>query len=177
MTDFVNNLPISGGVVVAGLIYAGASLLVSGQIIGDRLIEKTGWNEQCRAGIRADIVSRQPIPSFTPRIDCNAIFGNFMGREGKAWCARYGNNIINPLGNQLDARQRQLREANQRRLTNALSKTTSRCSCAASLALETNRVSFGLYAGSIRLVNPPVVKNLNSTLVTALNNPLCSVGE
>jgi len=177
MPDIVNNLPISGGVVVAGLIYAGASLLVSGQFIGERLIEQSGWDKQCRADIKAYIVSRQPAPSFTPRIDCNAIFGGFMGREGKTWCARYGNQLINPLGNQLDAKKQQLREASQRRLINALSKSTSRCSCAASLALETNRVSFGLYAGSIRLVKPPTVKNLQSTLVTALNNPLCSVGE
>ncbi|MCP4195973.1 MAG: hypothetical protein GY762_02390 [Proteobacteria bacterium] len=176
MTDFVNNLPLSGGVVVAGLIYVGASLM-TGQIVGERLIKKSGWDNQCRAGIRADIVSRQPAQSFVPKIDCNSILGGWMGREGKAWCAQYGEKIINPLGDQLNARERQLREASKRRLTNALSKSSSRCSCAASLALESNRVSFALYTGSIRLVNPPAIKNLKGTLATALNNPLCSVKE
>ncbi len=176
MTDFVNNLPLSGGVVVAGLLYAGASL-ITGQIVGERLIAKSGWDKQCIAGIKADIVSRQPVRSFVPKIDCNSIIGGFMGREGKVWCTRYGDKIINPLGDLADARQRQIKEANQRRLSNALSKSTSLCTCAASLALETNRVSFALYAGSIRILTPPAVKNLKSTLVTALNNPLCSVKE
>ena len=39
MSDFINNLPISGGIVVAGMIYVGASL-ITGQIVGERLIEK-----------------------------------------------------------------------------------------------------------------------------------------
>ena len=176
MPDIINNLPLSGGVVIAGLIYAGASL-ITGQIVGERLIEKSGWNQQCIAGIKADIVSRQPVASFMPRIDCNSIFGSFMGREGRAWCARYGDQIINPLGDLASTRQRQLREANQRRLSNALSKTSSHCTCAANLALETNRISFALHSGSIRLISPPAVKNLKNTLVVALNNPLCSVKE
>ena len=176
MPDFVNNLPLSGGVVVAGLIYVGASL-ITGQIIGDRLIKKSGWDQQCIAGIKADIVSRQPAQSFVPKIDCNSIFGGFMGREGKAWCARYGDRVINPLGDLANARQRQIKEANQRRLSNALSRSTSRCFCAASLALENNRVSFAIHSGSIRMVSPPAVKNLKTTLVVALNDPLCTVKE
>ena len=176
MPDFVNNLPLSGGIVVAGLVYAGASL-ITGQLVGDRLIEKSGWDQQCIAGIKADIVSRQPVQSFVPKIDCNSIIGGWMGREGMDWCTNYGDQIINPLGNLANARQRQLKEANQRRLANALAKTSSRCSCAANLALETNRISFALHSGSIRLLTPPAVKNLKSTLVTALNNPLCSVKE
>ena len=177
MPDFTNNLPLSGGIIVAGFLYAGASLLVTGPVVGERLIEKSGWDKQCRAGIKADIVSRQPAASTAPRIDCSAILGSWMGREGKAWCALYGNQLLGPLGDQLDARQRQLKEANQRRLSNALSKSTSRCSCAAALALEESRVSFGLYAGSIRLVSPLAIKNLKSTLTAALNAPLCSVKE
>lgn len=173
--DFGNSLPFGGSVTIAGVIYVGTSLLVSGPFIGERMIELSGWDKQCQSIIHSELTANQPAPSFSPQISCNSILGMWMGSQGKAWCARYGDRLINPLGDQLNAQRRRVEELNRRRLSNAVSKTTSRCSCAANLALETNRTAFALHAGSIRLVNPSAVKHLQSTLVTALNAPLCSM--
>lgn len=173
--DFGNNLPFGGGITIAGALYVGASLLVTGPLIGERMIEVSGWNKQCQSITHAELSANQPAPSFTPQISCDSILGMWMGSQGKAWCARYGDKLINPLSNQLTAQRRRVEELNRRHLSNAVSKTTSRCSCAASLALETNRTAFALHAGSIRLVNPSAVKHLQSTLVTSLNSPLCSM--
>lgn len=173
--DFGNNLPFGGSATIAGALYVGASLLVTGPLIGERMIEVSGWNKQCQSIIHSELTANQPAPSFTPQISCNSILGMWMRSQGKAWCARYGDRLINPLGDQLNAQRRRMEELNMRRLSNAVAKFTSRCSCAANLALETNRTAFALHAGSIRLVNPSAVKHLQSTLVTALNSSLCSM--
>lgn len=174
MLNESNGLPISGGVLIAGLLYAGASLFISGPVVGERMIAKSDWGRQCKVVLRTELVARAPAPTFTPKLDCNSIFGIF-GKQGQALCRVHGNVLKIPFADQLKAIQNQKRALQQKRLALAASKTGSRCDCAVSLTLEKRRVPLAIYAGSIRLVTPPAIKNLNSELMTALRSPQCEM--
>lgn len=166
-----SNLPVSGGLIIAGLLYAGLAAFVTGPVIGERTIQKSGWDKQCIIALRKENVLRNPKPDFVPQLSCNSFFGWF-GQEGQDFCNRYGDAAIPFLG-QINEHQRKLSEHRQKRLSLAATNAMSRCNCAGSLLLEKKRSSFAIYAGSIRLVTPMVVKNLHSELRTTLHSPLC----
>lgn len=171
--DF-NSLPLSGNLVLALIVYALISVFGTGQLVGERMIEKSGWPSQCQRAVVSELRSNQIEPAFTPKLDCNSVFGNLFGQEGKQLCRNYGNFNL-PFVDQLQAHQEKLAEANENRLAQAASKTSSRCSCAASLTLERRRMAFGLHAGSLRLMTPAPVQNLSSELATALHSPECAL--
>jgi len=170
-----NGLPISGGVVIAGVIYAGVSMFLTGPVIGERTISRSGWEQQCKAALKAEIVAQAPAPTFTPRLNCNAVMGLF-GSQGQALCRQYGERLL-PFTNQLQELQDRKKAFRERRMSLAISKSKNRCECAAALTLEQKRVPLALYAGSIRLVTPPAIKNLKSELITALRSPRCAVAR
>lgn len=171
--DF-NSLPLSGNLVLALIVYALISVFGTGQLVGERMIEKSNWPNQCQRAVVRELQSNQIEPTFTPKFDCNSIFGNLFGQEGKQLCHNHGNFNL-PFVDQLQAHQEKLAKANENRLAQAASKTSSRCSCAASLTLERRRVAFGLHAGSLRLMTPAPVQNLSSELATALHYPECAL--
>jgi len=170
-----NSLPVSGGIIVAGLIYAGVSMFVTGPVIGERTIARSNWNQQCKAVLKSEIVAQAPAPTFTPRLNCNAILGLFGG-QGQALCRQYGDRLL-PFTNQLQELQSRKQTFQQRRMSLAISQSKNRCDCAAALTLEQKRVPLAIYAGSIRLVSPPAIKNLKSELITALRSPRCAVAR
>ena len=169
----VNTLPGGGALIVTGLIYAGVSAFVTGPVIGQRVIIKSGWAEQCKISLQAQISTKEPAPTFPPTIGCKSLFG-WYGDQGAAFCRRYGDRFKLPFMDQLAAHQRRLKQARERRLTMAASSAPTRCACAASLTLEKQRVSFAIYAGSIRLITPTPIKNLRAALTSALHSPLCA---
>jgi len=168
-----NGLPVSGGVIVAGIIYAGVSMFVTGPVVGERTIARSGWDQQCKIALKAEIVAQTPAPTFTPRLNCNAIFGLF-GAQGQALCRQYGDRLL-PFTNQLQELETRKQAFREKQMSLAISQSKNRCDCAAALTLEQKRVPLALYAGSIRLVTPPAIKNLKSELISALRSPRCAV--
>jgi hypothetical protein len=166
--------PIGGGILAAGFLYAGVSMFATGPIVGERTIAKSDWDAQCAAIIVRDIQSSQPDEPFVPDLTCQSLIAPMLGREGEALCRAYGDDLI-PFASQFRERQRQLHDLNQQRLSNAVADVSDRCSCAASYALEDKRVAFAIYAGSLRLIKPPAVKNLASELRAALGAPQCAL--
>lgn len=175
MFQDAGNLPIAGGALVAAILYAGVSIFVTGPLVGERTIMKSDWPRICQSEIRAELELSQPISPALPRMDCNSIMGGFFGRDGQAWCNAYGGSFQMPFAGTLEAIEGQKRDLQNRRLELAASRTATRCDCAASAVLETERTSFALYAGSLRLVSPPAVKNLSSGLRSALSLPHCAM--
>ena len=170
----LTNLPVSGGMLLGMLLYCLLSVFGTGQVVGERLIAKSDWPAMCQRQILAELQSSQPAIPQVPTIDCNGVFGSFFGSQGQEICRRYGNFKL-PFMDQLQAQQDRLATANNERLQNATAKTSSRCECAASLALEENRISLGLHAGSLRLITPASVRGLNSELQSALYARACSL--
>ena len=173
MTDFANNLPLSGSVIVAGLLYAGISAFITGPLIADRLIETSGWDTLCQQTIKRDMLSRREITPVSPSAKCNRMLF-FMGRDGQELCGLLGNPDFAPLLDPLADQKRRLREAKNKRLETLAAKSGSRCSCAVSTTFETKRLSFALYAGSARIVEPNAIKNLHAALSSNLHAPICA---
>ncbi|OXT01632.1 hypothetical protein B7H23_01280 [Notoacmeibacter marinus] len=171
----ISNLPVTGGVIVGALVYGAISLSATGPLVGERLIEKTGWQQQCQARLIRELERNQTPPDFVPKLDCSSVFGLF-GREGRQLCQTYGNFEL-PLFDQLNAHQQQLAEANRKRLENSAAKTSSRCACAEAFVLEKRRTDFALHAGSLRLIEPAPVTALDHELNTALHTPACALKE
>jgi len=169
-------LPLAGGMVLAGLIYAGISLFVTGPVIGERMIARSNWGPRCAAGIQAGARREEPAVPQLPNVGCMELFGGWFGRAGAEYCGVHGhlfeNNPVNKaLGAARDARRR----AQQKRMDYAASNATSRCECAVTTTLEARRIPLALYAGTLRLVTPPPVRRLDSDLKAALNAPGCAM--
>ncbi|MGL1921240.1 MAG: hypothetical protein OCD03_09435 [Hyphomicrobiales bacterium] len=169
-----SNLPISGGVIVAGLAYVALTYFVTADVIGERTIAKSDWNKQCTTHLRALILNDVPQQEFIPKLDCNSIMGLF-GAQGRAVCNKHGNPSFNlPFLDQLNDQKRRVNEYKQKRLQSTASQVGSKCDCAVSVSLEKNRSAWALYAGSARLVTPHSVKNFSSELQSALNSSHCA---
>ncbi len=169
-----SNLPVSGGLIVAGLIYAGIVTFGLAPMVAKRTIERSNWDAICKAGLQAEISAKRSPPRFIPRTDCKSIFGSFMPELG-ALCSKYGNpDFGGPATQLMQAQERAKREFENRRLTRIASQTGSRCECASAIVSE--KRAWAIYSGSFRLITPPSVSNnLNSSLVRALRSPQCSM--
>lgn len=173
-----NSLPIGGSVLLAAAAYAVISAFVTGPLVAERTIERGGWESSCRANLK-DLLLAEENASVSeseviPRFDCNSVLGLF-GAEGRQVCRRHGNFEFRLPGmEQLEARQRQMREMRQRRLDAAIGNVASRCACAAAVTMEARRIPFAIYAGSARLITPVPVKNLSNELEASLGSPLCT---
>lgn len=162
-------LPLGGGLLIAGLIYAGASLFITGQVVGERTIHQADWIPRCEKGIVAAVTRDAPVlqtPVKTP--DCETIMGSFAGRDGRAMCGAFGFMFENPAAAHIEAQNRRLRQAQKARVKQA----GSRCSCAVHVALE-DRVPWAIHAGSFRLISPPPVRNFEAELSAALSSDTC----
>ena len=170
------SLPVTGGVLLAGLLYAGASLFVTGPLVGERLAAKMDWPAQCARHIRAEIEAAEPDGPVLPRVGCQEMFGFLFGAEGARFCARHGEAFAdNPINRTLDAAENTRRAAQQRRMDYAAGRAGSRCECAVTTMLENRRVPLALHAGSARLITPPSIRLLESDLVSSLNTPACAM--
>ncbi len=173
-TDF-SGLPFSGGILLAGLIYTGASMLVTGPTIGQRVIEKSNWAPRCERVLQETIILENPPPVPALKPDCSSLLGALFGADGAEFCGVYGG-LLSPLANQIEAQERKLAQANRRRIELAASNSSSRCSCAENVVLE-DRVPWALYVGSFRLVTPSSVRNLDGQIMSALTSPFCKLGS
>lgn len=170
-------LPIGGGTLLAAAIY-GAASLGSGQIIADRMIEKSGWEGTCQSGIVAAHDAREREKSFVPEARCGSILGMFHPELNKL-CRELGNPDFNTWRRQSEERLRQQRRAITQDIRNRLAATAgSQCACATSLYKSEKMISLGVYAGSARVITPAPVENLEGELTQALATPQCqAIGE
>ena len=170
-----SNLPISGIVVITFVTYAAISTFVTGQLIGDRMVETSDWGASCQSILRDEISVQQEPPAIIPRTDCESVCGGFMPELG-ALCRQYGNpDFGGPAAGALREQERARRAAEARRMEHAAANAGSSCECAASLFLEEERVALAIYAGSARMITPPAISALSNSLTRALNSPLCAM--
>jgi hypothetical protein len=166
-------LPFSPNLILSVVAFAGLSAFVTGPMIGTRMIEQSGWHESCPAALRAEAEAQaspsQPIPS----LDCQSMLGGLMPELGTL-CRELGNpDFGGPMTGVMREQERLRREAEERRLNAAASRSASACSCAANVFLEDDRIAFALHAGSARLITPPEITSLESSLERALRGPSC----
>jgi len=167
-------LPAGGGPLIAALLYIGASMYATGPLLGERLIEKSNWQAHCQTAQRSRMTASQPKPQFQPRLDCRSLFGWF-GKDGEAFCQRYGGQFKLPFQAQIDAHRKRLESYWRKRFTSAASKINSQCDCAAAVVLEKRRTDFAIHAGSLRLITPLAIRNLDAELNSALFSPQCAM--
>lgn len=166
----LSTLPISGGLIVGGLAWAGVSAFVLGPIVSDRTILNSGWHSSCETVLRRSVAERKPERQTRPRISCEQTVG-ILGPLGQDFCRNGGGNMIDllnidPLAGQKEAaRQREIE-----RLERIADQAPGRCSCAASI-VAAERVTWGLSAGSARTLGGP--DDLQAELAEALHAPRC----
>lgn len=176
MFQDTGNLPIAGSALFAILLYIIAAFFITGQVVGERTIAKSNWAGICQSQIRADLEIENPAPQQMPKLGCDMLFGNWFGREGAAYCDMHGHLFENnPLNQALNSVTEGKRQVQRKRMEHAASKAGSRCDCAITTTLEERRTALAIYAGSLRMVTPPTVKNLMSELKTSLNSPQCAM--
>lgn len=167
------NLPVSGGVALPALVYAAVSLFVTGPLIGERMIAKSGWEAQCRDGlVRAMEAERRAATPALSDLDCWSLFGSLFGAEGQRFCDRYGDFRL-PFIDQFEAQKRRAEKLARQALERAADEAGSRCSCAIAKTLDEERVSLAIAAGSLRLVVPRGAADLKVGLQSALGSEQC----
>jgi len=168
----MNSLPISGGIIVAGITWAAVSGFVLGPVVAERTIGNSGWHRACQHGLRADIASQRPQPAPKPDISCNRLLGA-IGNGADQFCDHGGDLLFDLLSiDPLAGQKEQARRLKTERLSRIAALAPSRCSCAASV-VGAERVAWGLHAGSARLAGGP--QNLSTDLTQALHSPACAL--
>ncbi len=166
-----NNLPISGGLIIAGALYVGLSVFVLGPVVATRTIEKSNWQETCQHALIAEVEATRKAPKVIPRMDCQSLVGSFMPSLSQL-CNQYGNPDFGGGATAvLQAQEKARRAMEDKRMALAIEKTTTSCACAA--AVTAQDTAWAIHAGSLRLMTPPPVAQLTSTLNTALDSPHC----
>lgn len=166
----INSLPISGGIVVTGITWAALSGFVLGPVVADRTITNSQWHQTCEQGLRAGVAAQRPQVEVRPDISCNRLMGA-IGNGADQLCDHGGDLLLNLLSiDPLAGQKEQAHRLETERLSRIAALTPSRCSCAASV-VAADRLTWGLHAGSARLVSGP--QDLSSDLTQALHSPVC----
>ena len=170
-----DSLPVGGGTLVAAIAWAGLSYVVTGPLVGERMIARSNWQEQCRSGIEQQVEAERTAPTILPDTDCRSILGGILPELDEI-CRQIGNpDLGGPGAIALREQERLRHEAEEKRIAHAAATAGSRCACASSVFIEEQRVALALHAGSARLVTPMPVKHLTSELMRTLTGPACSM--
>ncbi|GMG84969.1 hypothetical protein LNKW23_41850 [Paralimibaculum aggregatum] len=161
-----------GGIGLTVILYALLSAFGTGPLIGQRMIERADWSRRCTALVREELAASAPDPQFAPQINCDSVLG-ILGPQGRAICQHYGSQLRIPYLDQLQAHQQRLQDLAQRRRQVEASRALSRCDCAASEFLRAERIGLAIAAGSARIMVPPEIENLETSLVQAYRSPAC----
>lgn len=175
MQNETGNLMAGGGTFLAFALWGAISLWGTGPSIAKRTIEFSGWQQQCeKSVIKSAQRSNQPTAAPVPEFNCSQLYGNLLGRFGDAICKAGGDQA---LAIAMAKKRAVYEEAERKRkalIEEAASNAGTRCQCAISSTIEKNRISYALYAGTFRIIEPVSVTNLRSELGTALGSPLCT---
>ncbi|GJE18419.1 hypothetical protein [Methylobacterium marchantiae] len=166
------SLPAMSGTLLAGAAYAALSAFVTGPLVGERTIDKSGWPARCARQVLAEI--KADTPPSTRNLDCGAVLGILYGKEGNAFCERHGAVLSLPFG-VLGSVQEQQQNAARARAAEQAAVSGSRCDCAVATVLEQRRIDLAVYAGTARLVTPRSVRALDAELVRAARAPICAL--
>lgn len=174
MHNETGKLMAGGGTIFALALWGAISLWGTGPGIAKRTIEFSGWQQQCeKAVIKQAQRSHQSTAAPVPELNCSELYGA-LGKFGEAICKAGGHQALELAL----AKKRAVYEAAERKrqalIDEAASNAGTRCQCAISTTLEKNRISFGLYAGTFRIIEPVSVTNFRAELGTALGSPICS---
>jgi hypothetical protein len=168
----INTLPISGGIIFAGISWAVISGVVLGPLVADRTIEKSGWHQICERKIKQSLIEQRPQEQSTPKIECGS-FMKILGYGSDQFCRQGGDELfdwmtIDPLAGQKE----RLRQQKAQRLERLAELAPTQCSCAAAVVKD-DRLGWGLFAGTARLAGGS--DNLNADLTRALHSPVCTL--
>lgn len=167
-----NNTWLSGSFALTFIFYALFSAIISGPELLRRTAIKENWPQQCTAIVQAELRANQSEPEFTPQIDYRSMARGWFGRDAEPLLQ-----LMEPLGQVMDqanAQAERIKRKNEERLRQKAQAAGSACNCAISMLGE-KRIALGLFAGTGRLVTPPMFQNLNAELNTALHSPQCSI--
>ena len=168
----INQLPVSGGVIVAGIGWMVISGTLLGPLVADRSIEKSGWHQICERKIKQSLIDQRPQKQSTPKIECGSVMKIF-GRGADQFCHQGGNELfelmtIDPLAGQKES----LRQQKAQRLERLAELAPTQCSCAAAVVKD-DRLGWGPFTGTARIAGGP--DNLNADLTRALYSPACAL--
>ena len=168
----VNQLPISGGILVAGLGWVFLSGIVLGPFVADRTIQKSGWHQICERKIKQSLIDQRPRKQTTPEIDCGSVMKIF-GPGADQFCRQGGDELfelmtIDPLAGQKES----LRQQKAQRLERLAELAPTQCACATTVVKD-DRLGWGIFAGTARIAGGP--DNLNADLTRALYSPACAL--
>lgn len=163
-----HGLPLGGGAVIGVIAYSLISLFVTGPLVAKRTIEMDGWEARCTANL-SDAVRRDHQYQFLPEIfNCRA-FARQIDPTATELCG-----VFDMLTMPVEAERRRVQRLAEERTNNALAGVGSACGCAVTLAMEEERMSFALHAGSLRAITPEPVFRLDATLEAAVRSPKCA---
>ena len=175
MFDTTNNsLPISGGLVLGGLLWAAVSWGVLGPLVAERSIEAANWSQSCVARLRQPAISNDGADA--PMIGCRDV-ETVLGNSARGLCMGETGQTIDGFIS-LMTRMNTAAQANsviaqqeRRARQEAAQMAPSRCECAAT-TLASERTSWGLHAGTLRLAGGS--RDLDAALLQALHSPDCA---
>ena len=172
----ITSLPVSGGAFLGAVAWAGISAFALGPLVADRTIQKSNWPQICQSKLTASLRERMPTAQSRPTVRCDNVMSIF-GPQARQFCSQGGDALVDLLmTDPLAAQKEQLRQRQVARLRSIAANAPSRCSCAATTVVKADRLSWGLYAGSARLLGGP--SDLSADLTTALSSPTCQrLGE
>ena len=167
----LQSLPISGGVIIAGASWLAISSLILGPIVAPRTIDQSGWPQLCERQIHEKLQTQIPQKQSTPKLNCSQIDSQ-LGRDAHKLC-KMGSDIFGDLISldpTINARET-LRLKKVERLNQIAQRAPSACNCA-SQTVASDKLRWGLYAGSARLVGK--TDGLQSDLQLALHSSSCN---
>ena len=179
---FDNPAPqIGGPIVLTGLAYVVFSLLVGGGIVSGRMIEKSGWQQQCERVVVQAVKNEAPkLQSVPLKLNCKNAVGIFIdgySSDADAFCGVVDLFLDQSPARQIENQNRKLKAAYNKRVAKAATSAGSKCACA-SHVVQSDRMPWAIYAGSWRMVKPSELNNLDAKLSAALISPLCAgVGQ
>ncbi|CTQ58144.1 hypothetical protein LA5095_01956 [Roseibium album] len=168
----ITSLPVSGGVLASGLVFAGLSAFVLGPLVAERTAQKIGWYQDCEREIVQDLHSHTSDPVQQPAISCKDMFGHMPG-EHRQVLNLFGMGAACAALDQTLEQKRRLETLRQQRLERAADEAGARCSCAVAHLVETERVSLALFVSSARLITPPSLTDFRASLKSSAESPIC----
>jgi len=171
--SFDTNAPwMGGGLALAVAGYALFSAFITGPELLIREANKAGWQNQCQRIVVTELKQSKPVEEFTPDLDYRDVMRGLFGRDADPFLQ-----MMQPLGDIADkaqAHKRNLKRQQEARLQARAKAAGSSCACAVT-AITERRVALGLYAGSGRMITPPLFKDLDAELKTSLRSPRCQI--
>lgn len=166
-------LPISGGAIVAGIVWAGVSAFALGPAIAERTAQKIGWTEDCANRVAQAIAAHMPEPDIGMSMNCDTLLPP-MPREYRQLYDLFGMGMACDAIDKANEQKRRLIENQRQRLENTAREADSKCACAVSHFTVSKRWDLALAAGTARLIVPGSVSNMRASLLESLASPACA---